>query len=169
MNRIITMAEIQDVKPLSKQAKESFINQYIEDAQIANLKPLIGRKLYNLIINAPQSYAELLEPFKYDNEEKSHSGLKRVLIEFAWTRYMFQSGDVSTPFGMIQKDFGDGSKIDRNREKELKTERQKIATEYWLEVKEYIFQDEALRDLYQGTDERNITYKSQTIKRNQCL
>lgn len=169
MNRIVTMAEIQTVKPLSKQAKESFINQFIEDAQISNLKPLIGRELYNLIMNTPANYVELLEPFKYDNDKKSHSGLKRVLIEYTWTRYMFQSGDVSTPFGMINKDFGDGSKIDRKREKELKTERQKIATEYWLEVKEYIFHDETLRDLYQGTDERNTTYKSQTIKRNQCL
>jgi hypothetical protein len=169
MTRIITLQEVQGVKPLSAHVKDKFFNQFIEDAQISLLKPLIGSELYNAIIKEPSDYTELLEGGFYDDDKRSHSGLKRVLIEFTYTLYMFESADVSTPFGMIVKDFKDGQKIDRQREKELKTKRQQIASQYWHEVQHFIFFTEELRVMFRGSPEANRTYKSQTIKRDQWL
>ena len=169
MIRLITLQDIQEVKNLSAQAKEKDINPLIENAQINDFKNLIGTLLYNQLLKDLTITPELWEGGFYDDDKRYHSGLKRVLIECAYLHYIYQSGDTSTPFGIVNKKFEDGLKIDKEREKALHTRQRQVIDNYWQEVKAFIFFDENLRELYQGTDRGNKTFSSKIIKRNEWL
>lgn len=172
MNRLITIEEIQAVKPLTKQAgnnNERFFLSIIEDMQQMDLRPRLGDKLFIRVLNDPTSYTDLLNGSTFDDGNRIHFGLKRVAIEFFWERYLFQSGEVSTPFGVVKKNFEDGQPIPRPREKELKTKGAQQAQTFWYDVKSFILQEETLSELYNGSDRNSSTYKSTTINRRQCL
>ena len=169
MIRLITLQDIQDVKNLSAQAKEKDINPLIENAQANDFKNLIGTKLYFQLLKDLTLTPELWEGGFYDDDKRYHSGLKRVLIECAYLYYIYQSGDTSTPFGIVNKKFEDGFKIDKEREKALHTRQRQVIDNYWQEVKSFIFFDENLRELYKGTDRGNKTFKSKIVKRNEWL
>ena len=169
MIRLIELSDIQEVKNLSAQAKEKDINPLIENAQNNEFRAFIGNKLYTQLLKDLSLTPELWEGGFYDNDKRYHSGLKRVLIECTYLYYLYQSGDTSTPFGMVNKKFEDGFKIDKEREKALHTRQRTVINNYWQEVKSFIFFDDNLRELYQGTDRGNKTFKSKIIKRNSWL
>lgn len=169
MIRLIELADIQEVKNLSAQAKEKDINPLIENAQNNEFKVFIGNKLYTQLLKDKTLTPELWEGGFYDDDKRYHSGLKRVLIECAYLYYLYQSGDTSTPFGIVNKNFKDGEKIDHEREKALHTRQRTVINNYWQEVKSFIFYDENLKELYQGTDKGNKTFSSKIIKRKQWL
>lgn len=169
MIRLIELSDIQEVKNLSAQAKEKDINPLIENAQNNEFKSFIGNKLYTKLLKDLTPYQDLWEGGFYDDDKHYHSGLKRVLIECAYLYYIYQSSDTSTPFGIVNKNFKDGEKIDHEREKALHTRQRQVIDNYWQEVKDYIFFDENLKELFKGTDRLNRTFTARTIKRNQCL
>ena len=164
---LITATDIRAVRDLSNQIKDSKINPLISDAEISDLKPLLGDVLFFDIKKNPANYTDLLDGCEYvvNGFNLYHFGIKRLLCELAYVRYMFDSGDVSTPFGVVNKDFENGTKISREREKELSNLRKKTANDYWLDIERYLVCNKDLYTLYKGTQEQLRTFKFKHITR----
>lgn len=164
---LITASDIRAVRDLSNQIKDSKINPIISDAEISDLRPLLGDAFFYDIKKTPANYTDLLNGSEYivNNKTFYQFGVKRLLCELAYVRYMFDSADVSTPFGVVNKDFDNGTKISREREKELSNLRKKTANDFWLGIHHYLGNNLTLYPLYKGSYDSIKTFKFKNITR----
>lgn len=137
---LITKEELQDHRAISKSVKASVINSFIEDAEIQDLVPLLGEKLYFDIVKNPANYADLLDGcnYVYDEVTIKNPGLKKVLAIFVNAKYIMFGNQSSTPFGTVEKNYQDGHHIERASRKERYKLEQQTAFIYWEQVKIYL-------------------------------
>ena len=150
--RLITKTDIRLYRQISKSVDDVKINPFIDDAQLLDLLPLIGEKFYFDIIANPANYTDLMEQktYTYDGTQIQSPGLKRVLIDFTFARYVMHGTPTDTPFGMIEKQFQDGHQIPRTDKKEIYKQSQQIAMQYWGQVESYLNRNKALYPLWGG-------------------
>lgn len=138
---LINLEDISNVKDVSKHLDKVAV-QHIDDSELVDLKPLLGEKLFlDMVANATDSkYVDLLDgrSYVYDNFTYTHPGIKRVLIEFAYARITFFGNEKSTPFGLVEKNYQDGSPVTRDRAKERYKVSQQIALQLWFDVKAFL-------------------------------
>jgi hypothetical protein len=164
---LISVSDIRAVRDLSNQIKDNKINPLISDAEMSDLRPLLGDSFFFAIKKNPENYTNLLDPLEYtiNDEINYHFGLKRLLCELSYVRYMFDSGDISTPFGVIEKNFTDGVRTSRDRTKELSNLRKQTANEYWLGIEKYLINNAELYPLFKITGNSIETFKFTHITR----
>ena len=141
MQPLIDADFIRYFRDLSHNVKNKVINPMIMDAQISDVRPLLGDDLFYKIVATPQNYFELLDEFDFDTKDGNKSksfGLKRVIAEFAYARYLFKNSDISTPNGLVQKQNENTQNTPIDRAKELYTDQRKTAVTYWLSVERYL-------------------------------
>lgn len=150
MSLLINKTDIAQYRQISNSVKEVVINQFIEDAELLDLKPLLGEFLYSDIKKNPEAYKDLLNKKSYThNGFEVHSpGLKRVLIDFAYARYTMHGSQTDTPFGLVQKNGQDSTPIGRSDKKETYKLHQQTAMQYWGEVFNYLNRNSALYELW---------------------
>lgn len=165
---LITANDIRAVRDLSNQIKDSKINPIISDAEISDLRPLLGHAFFYDIKKTPANYTDLLNGSEYIVNETTfyQFGVKRLLCELAYVRYMFDSSDISTPFGVVNKDFENGTKISREREKELSNLRKKTTNDFWIDIKYYLENNKDLYALYKGSFDTIKTFQFKNITRH---
>jgi hypothetical protein len=84
---------------------------YVVDAQQLDLKELIGSAfylaLYKDVTDSPalQLYSDLWNGSEWvcNNKTYRHEGLKTVLVHFSYARYIMNSGQEETAFGVVVK------------------------------------------------------------------
>jgi hypothetical protein len=147
---LITKETILLYRPLSTSVRPNIINSSIEDAEILDLMPLLGEKLYFDIVKNPANYTDLLEPKEYVWSESNvkSPGLKRVLVDFAWARHRMDGSQIDTPFGFVEKTTPDGTNVNRVSRKETYKQTQQTAMQYWALVSLYLDRNNALYPLW---------------------
>ena len=63
--RLITKSDIIEIRQISKSVTENVINNFIDEAQLLDLKPLLGEALYQGIMLNVSNYQELLNETSY--------------------------------------------------------------------------------------------------------
>lgn len=147
--RLISIEDIKAYHPISNSAKVRIVQQYIQDAQIMDLKPLMGEKFYFDVLVNPNTPAnkKLLEAASYTNVESGETftydnpGLKRVLSTFAYARYKLFGSNIDTPFGTVNKETQDGANVSFAGLKGEYKMLQQTATLYWEEVERFIIRN----------------------------
>ncbi len=168
--RLITKSEIIDVRQISKSVTDAIINNFIDEAQLLDLKPLIGESLYQEIILNSTNYQDLLNEvtYNYDGSQFTSCGLKRVLIHFAYARYIMNGSVTDTPFGLVEKQFQDGRNVERASKKEMYKYNQQIAFQYWNEVERYLNRNQDLYPKWKNgpcEPRRNTSFRLNKITR----
>ena len=142
---IITGADISKARDLSTSGKPRKINQYIEDAELSDLRPLLGEELYQDLITNPTAtddgdYPKLLQgsTYTYGDYDYTHPGIRAVLVDFAYARYRFFGNDTDTAFGFKEKQFDDGINTSVSRNREVYGAIRKVAKDKWFLVKDYL-------------------------------
>lgn len=102
---LINIDEIRKYKQISGSIETDVINQYILEAQIQDLAPLLGESLYNAIIETPEDFETLLNGNKYVYDDKKYTnyGLNAVLAHYAYARYVRFGSYIDTPFSFVEK------------------------------------------------------------------
>lgn len=112
MANLITLSEIQAVKPISSNLNASKkLNTFIEEAQDFDLRPIIGDEFYLAlsadVLASPslQTYGDLWNgsTYVYGSNTYKNYGLKIVLINYAYARYLKATNTNQTAFGAVQK------------------------------------------------------------------
>lgn len=103
--KLITREEIREYKQLSKTVNDDKLNDIILQVQLNELRPLLGEKLFNAVMDDTTTYNDLLNgsTYTYNGLTYQNYGLKAVLAYYI-DAYWKMFGDVtSTPFGNVQK------------------------------------------------------------------
>ena len=142
MQQIISKGDISIYKDLSNAVKNSKINQFILDAQMSDLSPLIGDLFFFDVMNnlTNPEYQELLNgcKFTFNGVEIEHLGLKRVLVEFAWGRYTYFGGFNDSPFGNVIKTTPHSTPTGNNDRRDIWKQSRQMANDYFKTVKYYL-------------------------------
>ena len=112
MQALITRSDIAQYRQISKTPNDSKLNEMILDAQLLDIQPLLGEKLFNAVMASPESYPDLLDGGSYEYEGTTYTnyGLKMTLTYFTYARYIMFSSVTDTPFSVVEKISKDTSK-----------------------------------------------------------
>jgi len=139
---LITREDIANYKQISKSTFDDVLNQHIKEAQFEDLRPLLGDRLYNDIIENTSNYDDLLNGGVYtddNNITRTNQGLKAVLVYYTDARYKMFGSITDTPFSLVEKLNGNESKpVDYNVKKSLYTMNRQMAYNLWLTVDTYL-------------------------------
>lgn len=108
MNLLIDISDFTGTRDISKNVQIERLNVFIDEAQRYHLKDLLGEKLYQRVVTSPTNadIVKLLDPQDYTcNGVDYHSeGIKRILVNLTFSRYVLGHTEVDTPFGFVRKD-----------------------------------------------------------------
>lgn len=147
--KLITKADIAVYKQISVTLKDDIIDEYILDAQIQDVAPLLGEKLFNAILKTPADYTDLLTAGEYTvgGETFTNYGLKAVLAYYAYARYKMFGSVVDTPYGFVEKLEGAESRPESDfSKKSLYNLNRDSAFTIWKSVENFLIRTKV--DLY---------------------
>ena len=111
-NNLITILDIQDYKPLSKNTDTAKkVDPFIQEAQEFDLRPFMGDEFYLELIYQFQNvfpdsnYQDLFEGSTWVKNGKTYEnpGLRAVIVYYSYARYLNKANTNSTAFGMVGK------------------------------------------------------------------
>jgi hypothetical protein len=142
MNNILTATEIKSYKDIGNKIDENKINPIIEQAQLTELKPVLGDRFYFHMLNNLNNpiYQPLLNgcSFVFADITYQHDGIKALLSDYFMAKYVLQVNTNFTPFGATNKAPQDGELADRNSLKDISTQQLQLAGARWEIIKMYL-------------------------------
>lgn len=118
MTKLITLADIQTLKPISANVNEvKQLNTYILEAQEFDLRPFLGDEFYLALIAdfeaspSLSTYGDLFNgvDYVYNSDTYRNDGIKPMLIYYAYARYLNNAQAIITPNGVVSKNFNDST------------------------------------------------------------
>jgi hypothetical protein len=139
MSNIITNEEFKTFRNITYKVDESKITISITQAH-TDLREVLGDAFYFDVIKNQGSYSELLDGFEFevDGNEYIHEGLKSLLADYAYSRYLYEINITHSPFGMVQKTNQDSEPLDRNMIKDLVKQVNMDASRKWELIRVYL-------------------------------
>lgn len=140
MLKLITRSDIANYRQISKTSNDDKLNELILDAQMLDLQPLLGERLYNKILSNPSDYTELLEggSYNYQNASYTNYGLKMVLAYYAYARYVMFGSAIDTPFSLTEKLNPDSRPVETSSKKTTWHLNRESASQIWENVSNYL-------------------------------
>lgn len=142
MNNILTATEIKNYKDIGNKIDENKINSIIEQAQLIDIKALLGDRFYFDLINNLSNpiYQPLLDgsSFTYFDINYTHDGIKALLADYFMSKYVLSINTNFTPFGATVKTPQDGEIADRNSLKDISTQQNQLAGARWEIIKLFL-------------------------------
>ena len=143
MALLIDKIEIANHRQISTSVRDDKINPYIEDAELLDLRKMLGKALYNDISINPTkaTNVELLNGKTWqDDAGNSYQfvGLKKILSILAYARYIKFGSFTDTGFGYVQKSTQDSTPVPETSKRDNYTKERQTANEYFQDVKEFL-------------------------------
>lgn len=149
MQLLITKETILKYREISKAVRDEKINPFIQDAELLDLRAMLGESMYNdlragLLVTDPDVIEEKWELLwnggEYTHEGTTHyfTGLERVLCYLAYARYMMFGSNTDTGFGLVQKSFQDSTPVPQVTKKTLYTENRRMAGQYFADIEKFL-------------------------------
>lgn len=140
MQPLITRDDIAKYRQIAKTSNSDKLNESILDAQLLDLKPLLGEKLFDNIIASPQNHSELLDGgvYTYDSIDYNNYGLKMALAYYAYARYVMFSHVTDTSYAVVEKRNSESQPITPDTKKSIFNTNREMAAKVWNNVKIYL-------------------------------
>jgi hypothetical protein len=140
MQPLITRNDIARYRQISKTSNGDKLNEMILDAQLLDLIPLLGEKLFSALTTSPENYDLLLNGGIYEHDGVSYScyGLKMVLSYFTYARHIMFSFVVSTPVSVVEKLNQDSRPAEADVRKSVYSVNRDAALKIWQNVENYL-------------------------------
>lgn len=165
MHNILTSHEVKNYKDLGNKIDEQKIKSIIEQAQIVDLKQMLGDRFYFDLLNnlTTDKYQPLLtgSTFTYFGISYHHEGIKSLLADYFMSKYVLQVNVNFTPFGAVTKTPQDAVTTDRNSLKDISTQQLQLAGAKW-EIIEMFLNSQYLI----FTEWHNVIYGNESITAN---
>ncbi len=139
--KLVNRADIALFKQISKTVADAKLDDIIIQTQIDDIRPLLGDKLFNDLMNNTDDYDTLMDGgvYTYNGITYQNYGLKAVIAYYVYARYMMFGAVTDTPFGLVEKLNGQDSKpVDYPIKKSLYTSNRQSAFNIWLTVHDYL-------------------------------
>ena len=139
--KLVNRADIALFKQISKTVADAKLEDIIIQTQIDDIRPLLGDKLFNDLMNNTDDYDTLMDGgvYTYNGITYQNYGLKAVIAYYVYARYMMFGSVTDTPFGLVEKLNAQDSKlVDYPIKKSLYTSNRQSAFNIWLTVHDYL-------------------------------
>lgn len=118
------------------------LDQSISDAQFEDVQGLMGLDFYNDLMrnHADTKYQDLLNggTYTYKDITYTHHGLKSVIVYYAYSNYILFGSQVDTPFGLIEKDNNNSSRVTEDAKRTKAKKNQNLGYSYWDNVRIFL-------------------------------
>ncbi len=140
MQPLITRNDIAQYKQISKTPNDAKLNEMILDAQLLDIQPLLGEKLFNTVMASPEDFTALLDGGIYEKDGISYTnyGLKMVLSYFTYARYMMFASVTDTPFSVVEKLNSDSRPAEATTKKTIYQLNRDAAYKVWESVHNWL-------------------------------
>ena len=141
-SNLITHEEFSSLKNIGVDYNHFKVDECINNAH-SDLQEVMGSGFFFDVIKNQNEieYNDLINGSSFINEkgyDVAHKGLKSVLVDYTYSRYLYEINNSITPFGMVTKQYQDGETVDRNMIKDLvKMSNQNAATK-WELIEDYL-------------------------------
>lgn len=160
MANLITTEEFAEYRNISQKMDSEKIEECISLAQQSDLVQMLGDFYFDVLRNADDaSYSDLMEgsEFEYCGDDFQHAGIKRLLADYTYSRYIYMLNVNITPFGAVTKYMEESEKVERNTMRDLSKQAQADAGNKFRFIEKYILSEPTLFDRYcrnkkQGTN-----------------
>lgn len=163
---LLTAEEFIQYKSISKKYNSDKINELIQQAQSIDLYDVLGDFYFDLIeYHTTEDYSNLMtgSTFEVAGEKYIHDGIKAILAEYVYARYMYVINANHTPFGYQQKFTDDSQAVDRNMIKDVVKQTQIDANIKFKMVDKYLKNNINLYQRYKKANNPTINTFSQKI------
>lgn len=139
MSNIINTVEFASLKAISKKYDSDKVEQSITQAHL-DLRGVLGDAFYFDVIKNQATYGELLDGSEFVEGEFTflHDGLKSLVADYAYGRYLYEVNVNLTPFGAVGKNSGDSTPVDRATIKDLVKQSNQDASRKWAMIEAYL-------------------------------
>lgn len=151
MANIITSTEFATFRNISVKLDEGKIDEAIGLAQQSDLIEILGDFYFDVVKNQLEDdWLPLMNgsTFEYCEEEYVHAGIKRLLADYTYSRFVYMVNINATPFGFQKKFTNDSEGIDRNTIKDLAKQAQIDAGIKFKFIEYYIKSEPELFERY---------------------
>lgn len=151
MQRLITAQEFGQYKDVGKKLDTQKINECITEAQMVDLFDYLDEFLFDVVENREDStYADLMNgsSFVVSGKPYSHIGLKALLADLTYPRYLYKVNIQLTPFGAVNKLSQDSQPADRNVLKDIAKQTQMDADTKFKFIRLYLQENKTLFPRY---------------------
>lgn len=157
MSYLITLADIQALKPISSNVNElKALKPFILEAQEFDVRPFLGDEFWIDLVNdfdaSPSlaTYSDLFNgsTYVYSGVTYKHEGIKAMLIYYTYSRYLNNAQTSVTPFGVVQKLNDDSQQVPERTLTRLVSQAVSGAKVYEERVKDYIIRNASQYTLY---------------------
>lgn len=140
MQPLLTRNDIAQYRQISKTPNDAKLNEMILDAQLLDLQPLLGEKLFNTVMALPEDYSDLLDGGTYEKEGISYTnyGVKMVLSYFTYARYMMFASVTDTPYSVVEKLNSDSRPVEATTKKTIYQLNRDAAFKIWESVHNWL-------------------------------
>lgn len=167
--KLATLADFQKWKQKSNSSNQDKLDEATIEAQIDDIKPLLGERLFNALMRDVAAsgvlYNNLLNEHTYTigDCEYYHSGLKAVIVFYASARITMFGDVIDNPFGQTRKlNKNTSEPIDYATKKSKSNHDKNLAYNLWLDVRNYLVRtNEPLFNC--GTSSSSNTFKIDKI------
>lgn len=161
---LITKDEARAFKKISATLKDDIFEQYVIEAQLQDVAPLLGERLFNAIMKSPEDFTDILEGGTYTHagEEYENYGLKAVIAHYFYARYRYFSGVTDTPTGFVTKVHTDSLPESEASKKSQYTINRDSAFTIWKSVENFLIRTDNDLFAYRLTDCRRKPLKPGT-------
>jgi len=166
MINLITVEEFAEYRNISKKLDEDKINEAISLAQQSDLIKILGDFYFDVVKNAEvTAWLPLMNgsDFEYCGEDFQHAGIKKLLADYTYSRFVYMVNINATPFGFQTKFTEDSNGIDRLVIKDLSKQAQIDAGFKFKYIQKYLLSDTTLFERYCSSQNTNTAFFSQKL------
>lgn len=148
---LISLDDIKKYKSITANLdSEKHLEPYIMEAQEFDLRPFLGDQLYKALVadyndgGSPslQTYVDLYSGSTYTwaGEKYTHEGIVPILVYFAYSRYILQSGSgaTSTAYGFVIKESDYSQPVSRKQLQEMASQAKSGALVYQSRLEAFL-------------------------------
>lgn len=163
MSNLISAAEFIEFRKVAKKQDTEKLEEFIQLAEQSDFLNMLGDFYFDVLENKDSSeWVDLLNgcSFEYNGSKFVHLGLKKVLADLAYSRYSYGKNINDTSFGFVQKNYNDGTPIDRNLTKDISKQSQIDASVKFKYVNYYILSKPDLFSRYCKDKNQGVSFNS---------
>lgn len=141
MDNLITADEFFAMRDISIKKDAKKIDEYVLLSEMGDFRKLLGKFYFVLKANVDlPAYETLVNggEFEVGNIKYFHLGLKVVLADYVYSRYVLNRNVQDVPFGFVTKRTDNGDPVDRNTLRDLSRQAQIDAQDKFDLIKLYM-------------------------------
>lgn len=166
MSNIITPAEFKTLRKINKKIDEDKVNEAIALAQDSDLNDILGGFFFDVVKNqAEGSYSDLMNgsEFTYCDEIFIHKGIKALLADYTYSRYIVGANINLTSFGATKKSSEDSEAISATTTRDVSKQSQIDAGIKFKTIRKYILSEPTLFSRYCSGEQADTGFNSMRI------